>query len=378
MGTQSLFDTLSIHITWAPHWLIATALIVAIVSAGIVAQAIGAALLVRASKSWHPLLQHIFIKSRGIGRLAIFIIAARAALPILPLPAPARASADHAIIAMIIILIGWVVYAAVDIAIERYIQRLRFDTADNLLARKAATQMKVLRRAANIMIVLVTVGLALMTFDAVRQYGVSLFASAGVAGLVAGLAARPVLSNLIAGVQIALTQPIRMDDVVVVEGEWGRIEEITATFVVIRIWDLRRLIVPLSYFLEKPFANWTHTSSAILGYVYLYTDYSIDVAAVREKAMALIKAAPQWDGEVASVQVTDANAQTMEIRVLMGARDSSAAWDMRCNLREALVAYVQAEFPNALPRTRAEFSPPPHPLQPGPQGPPQTGATPGT
>ena len=264
-----------------------------------------------------------------------------------------------------ILLIGSIVYMAVNIAMTRYVNSLHMDAEDNLLARKAATQMRLLRRAINILIVLVALGFALMSFDAVRQFGVSLFASAGVAGIIAGFAARPVLSNLIAGMQLALTQPIRLDDVVVVEGEWGRIEEFTSTYVVVRIWDLRRLIVPLSYFLETPFRNWSYSGSKILGTVYLYTDYTVPVARIREKAIALIQASPLWDGDAASLVVTNAKENTMELRALMSASDSSKVWDLRCAVREGLIDFIQAEYPDALPRTRAEFAAPADAARPG-------------
>jgi small-conductance mechanosensitive channel len=234
-------------------------------------------------------------------------------------------------------------------------ESLRLDVADNLLARKAATQLRVLRRTVNVLIFLVTAGFALMSFSSVRQFGISLFASAGVAGLAVGLAARPLLSNLIAGIQIALAQPIKLDDVVVIDGEWGRIEEFTATYVVVRIWDLRRLIVPLSYFLKQPFRNWTYTSAQILGQVHLYADYTLPIQPVREKCLELIKANPLWDGGVAVLQVVGAEANVIQLRALMSSADSSKSWDLRCAVREQLIAFIQQNFPHALPRTRAEF-----------------------
>ncbi len=167
---------------------------------------------------------------------------------------------------------------------------------------------------------------------------------------------RPVLSNLIAGVQLALTQPIRLGDVVVIEGEWGTVEELTATYVVIHIWDWRRLIVPLSYFMEKPFANWTRNSSAIIGSVFLYVDYSVPVEKVRQKAIELAHQSKLWDKQVINLQVTDAKERTLELRVLATAVDSGTAWNLRCELREKLIGYIQSEFPDALPRYRGEIA----------------------
>lgn len=193
-----------------------------------------------------------------------------------------------------------------------------------------------------------------MSFEQVRQYGVSLFASAGVAGLAIGLAARPLLSNLIAGVQIAVAQPIRLDDVVFLEGEYGTIEEITTTYVVIKLWDWRRMVVPLSYFIEKPFQNWTRETSALIGSVFLYVDYTVPVEKLREKLMEIARASPLWDGRVIVLQVSDAKDRTVELRALLSARSAPAAWDLRCEVREKLIAYLQEEYPDALPRTRQE------------------------
>lgn len=349
--------------------LAAAIVFAAILLIGIGVQALLLWIATRFSKSWPPLVQFIFLKMRTLGRFAVLLLAVAIAVPFVPLPASVLAIVQHSLAGAVIALCGWIAYAATGIAIERRINQFKIDVEDNLLARKMATQMRVLHRAIDVVIVLITLGFALMSFDAVRQYGVSLFASAGVAGIVAGLAARPVLTNLLAGMQIALTQPIRIDDVVVVEGEWGRIEELTSTYVVIRIWDLRRLIVPLSYFLEQPFTNWTRTSADILGTVYIYADYTVPVDKVREKAIALIEAHPGWDGKVAVLEVTNADARTMELRALMSARDSSRVWNMRCAVREGLIAFLQKEYPHALPRTRAEISgapEAPRPLAPAP------------
>jgi small-conductance mechanosensitive channel len=215
---------------------------------------------------------------------------------------------------------------------------------------------RILQKAAGTLIVIVTVSAALMTFEAVRQYGVSLFASAGVAGLVVALAARPIFANLIAGVQIAMTQPIRVDDAVVVEGEWGWIEEITSSYVVIKLWDWRRLIVPLSYFIEKPFQNWTRENASIIGTVMIHTDYTVPVDRVRQRLNEIVKQSKLWDGQVVNLQVTDATENTVELRALVSARTSPMAWDLRCEVRELLIKYLQQELPNVLPRVRASLS----------------------
>jgi small-conductance mechanosensitive channel len=241
---------------------------------------------------------------------------------------------------------------ALHIAADIYLLRFQLDTADNLLARKHSTQVRVLLRAIDVLIILFTIGAALMTFSAVRQYGVSLFASAGVAGIVAGLAARPVLSNLMAGVQLAITQPIRIDDAVVVEGEWGVIEEITATYIVVRIWDLRRLIVPLSYFIEKPFQNWTRENSALLGAAIFHLDYRAPVGVIRAKLKEICQNSKNWNGQTVALQVTDTTERTIELRALMSANSAGQAFELRCEVREKLINFLQREHPDALPTSR--------------------------
>jgi len=202
-----------------------------------------------------------------------------------------------------------------------------------------------------------------MTFPGVREYGVSLLASAGAAGLIVGLALQPVLKNLFAGIQVAMTQPIRIDDALLVEGEWGKVEEITSTYVVVRIWDLRRLILPLSYFIDHPFQNWTRESAELIGTVMLYVDYTVPVATVRQKAEEIARASPLWNGKVFNLAVTDLKERTMEIRILVSAGDSGRAFDLRCEMREKLMAFLQQDHPQVLPRLRAELPHGPEAMQ---------------
>ena len=258
-------------------------------------------------------------------------------------------------LAVAILAAGWVVLIATDVIARRSVEGLDLEDEDNLEARRQITQVRVLRRALKAVIALLTVGFALWVFEPVRHVGTSLFASAGVAGIVLGLAARPVFSNLIAGVQIALTQPIRIDDVVIVEGEWGRVEEIGATYVVIRIWDLRRLVVPLSYFIEQPFQNWSRESAEILGAVFWHLDWTAPIGAMREKLEELARASPDWDGQVLGLQVTDTRPETIEVRAIMSAHNSADAWNLRCAVREGMIEWLRAEHPGALPRRRAEL-----------------------
>ena len=242
--------------------------------------------------------------------------------------------------------------------VEDFVEgRLGLDKADNLDARRIFTQLRVLRSVLAFFIGFMGLIFALLLLPGARQIGAGLLASAGIASLVIGFAAQRALSNLLAGFQIAFTQPIRLDDVVVVEGEWGRIEEITLTYVVVRIWDERRLVLPISYFLEKPFANWTRESAEILGTVFIYVDYTVPVDAVRAELERIVGASPHWDSRVCSLVVTDSTEHTLQLRALVSAHDGGAAWDLRCEVREGLVKYLQREHPDALPRIRAELSP---------------------
>ncbi len=232
--------------------------------------------------------------------------------------------------------------------------RKRFDTTaeDNLRARRATTQIIVLERVVGFVVVVIGIAAGLMTIPGVRQYGASLLASAGVAGLVVGFAAQQTIANVLAGIQIAITQPLRIEDAVVIDGEWGWIEEITLTYVVVRVWDRRRLVVPISYLLQKPFQNWTRSSSSIIGTVYLNVDYTLDVAALRREQTRLLAASEYWDGDVDVVQVVDTTERTMVVRSLVSASNSPRAWDLRCEIREGLITWVRQHYPDALPRER--------------------------
>ncbi|MDM0011888.1 mechanosensitive ion channel [Variovorax sp. J22P168] len=248
----------------------------------------------------------------------------------------------------------WLAVRAVSGFAEGMVKMHPSDVQDNLQARRILTQTRVLARTANAVLLVAGAALMLMTFPGARQVGASLLASAGVIGIVAGLAAKPVFSNLIAGLQIALAQPIRIDDVLVVEGEWGRVEEITGTFVVLRIWDDRRLILPLTYFIEKPFQNWTRHDAQLLGSVFVFADYGMPLAPLRAEVERIVRAAPEWDGRFFNLRVTDTTERSMQIRVLCTAASSALAFDLRCTVREGLIEFMQREYPQFLPRVRLE------------------------
>lgn len=254
-----------------------------------------------------------------------------------------------------VMLIGWLAMGAVRAIAEGVLRYFDVSGQDNLTARRVHTQIKLIRQILLFIIMIVTASVILMMFEQLRVIGVSLLASAGIAGLILGFSAQKVLSNLFAGIQIAITQPIRLDDVVIVENEWGWIEEITLTYVVVKIWDLRRLILPISYFIEKPFQNWTRISADILGTVYIYADYTIPVAKLREELSRILLSTDFWDGKVDNMQVTNAKEYTLELRALMSAKDSPTAWNLRCLVREKLVAFVQENYPQCLPRFRTEM-----------------------
>ena len=296
-------------------------------------------------------------RTRVPTRVVFPLLAALLVLPTLSLQPAFLESVRHLIALGMIGVLAWGVIALTEIASDLLSARYRLDVPDNLEARRIRTQLQLLRRVTVIVVGVVALSAMLMTFPSIRHLGLSLFASAGVAGLVVGMAARPTISNLLGGLQVALTEPIRLDDVVIVEGEWGWIEEIGTTYVVVRIWDLRRLVVPLSYFIERPFQNWTRVTADLLGTVFVYTDYTVPVESVRQELHRILQSSDKWDGKVWGLQVTDATERTMQLRALMSAPDSSTAWDLRCDVREKLIAFLQREYPHSLPVTRAEIGP---------------------
>ncbi len=332
--------------------LVALALVLALVL-----HRIAAALVKRAIGQRRSLAVQILEATSGPTKLALCLAAVAFVMPAAPLSDELRNDLTHLFAVATIALIGWITIRAVDLAATQYLLRY-YDIAENLLARKHVTQVRVFKRVTDTLVIIIAVAAALMTFDSVRQYGVSLFASAGAAGLVVGLAARPLLSNLIAGVQIAITQPIRIEDAVIIENEFGWVEDIASTYVVIRLWDWRRMVVPLSYFIERPFQNWTRDAASLIGSVILHFDYAADVGRIRKYLEQAVKETKLWDGAVVNLQVVETDARAMQLRALVSARNAPQSWDLRCEIREKLVAFLQKEMPKALPRERADISPP--------------------
>lgn len=287
---------------------------------------------------------------------AIFLLTcAGIVLPLLPpLPANLTDTIRQGLLMAVVVCLGWFATGCVYVVQEFMLRRYDLKAENNIRARRVHTQFQLFRRILITFIIVITIGGVLWTFNDPRiwHYGSGLLASAGIASLILATAAKSTASNFLAGLQIALTEPIRIDDVVVIQGEWGRIEEITSAYVVVRIWDLRRLIVPLTYFIENSFQNWTRESSDILGTSFLYVDYSIPVEELRAELQRIVEASPLWDKKVCGLQVTNLSEQTMELRCLMSSRNSSENFDLRCDVREKMIAYIQQHYPDAFPRTR--------------------------
>lgn len=309
-----------------------------------------------ARRARSELAGRILGEMRPGARLLLPSLAVRSVTPSLErLPESIRDPLNHGLALLGIAAMTWLLIGAAR-AIASFVRhRYDLEAADNLEARRVYTQVNVLERTVGVLIVVLGLAAGLMTFPAVRELGAGLLASAGLVGLAVGLAARPLLENLISGIQLALTQPIRVDDVVIVHGEWGRIEEITATYVVVRIWDERRLVVPFSSFIQQPFQNWTRTSADILGTVFLWADYRVPVDEARSALEEIVRAAPLWDGRVVNVQVVDTTEHAVQLRALVSASDAGRAWELRVHVRERWLAWLQQTHPEALPRARIEL-----------------------
>lgn len=290
-----------------------------------------------------------------VSRVAVPVIAIILALPLLGLPAAYSGLISKASSLLIIGSISWALVQAVNSLEEFILGKYDVKAADNLQARKVHTQVRVITKTIYFVIGIFTVASALMMFEEVRRVGTSILASAGVLGVIIGFAAQKTIANLFAGFQLAMTQPIRLDDVVIVESEWGRVEEITLTYVVVHIWDDRRLVVPLSYFIEKPFQNWTRVSANLLGSVFFWTDYTLPVGELRLAVQQVVESCQDWDKRFWNLQVTDTTERAMQVRVLATAADSGKAWNLRCEIREKIIEMLQRKYPQSLPKIRGEL-----------------------
>ncbi|MFC3738152.1 mechanosensitive ion channel family protein [Paractinoplanes deccanensis] len=282
---------------------------------------------------------------------------------------PARGGVLHALVILFIASFAWLVAALLLVVEDAALNRWRLDVPDNLRRRRFKTQLVILRRVTVAAIVVIAFGVVLMTFPNIRALGASVLASAGIVSVVAALAAQSTLGNVFAGLQLAFSDAVRVDDVVVVEGEWGRIEELTLTYVAVQIWDDRRLILPTSYFTTKPFQNWTRTGSAVLGTAEVDVDWATDIEPLRAELRSTCEGSELWDGRVCVLQVTDAVGGMVRLRALVSANDAGALWDLRCLVRERLVGFVWQHQRDSLPRVRADVSrpQPPSPVSPVPK-----------
>jgi len=301
-----------------------------------------------------PLRNALLQRLSGPFRLLLPLLLVHVVLPVVP--AAPGGLLRGGLYAVLVAAVAWLVIALLYAADDAITGHYTIDVPNNLKARKVVTQVRILRRVATTAVLVLALGIMLLQYEPVRQLGTGILASAGIVGIVVGIAAQRTLGDLFAGIQIALTQPIRVDDVVIAEGDFGWIEEITLTYVVVRVWDRRRIVLPITHFVEKPFQNWTRTSADLIGTVFFYLDYSVPVEDLREELHRIVEASEYWDEDVVGLQMTDASERTVTLRALASAKDAPTLWNLRCEIREKMVAYIREQYPEALPalRTRVE------------------------
>src|SRR5579875_13212 len=350
-------DWISAIPTLLAHWhrlAISTALVAGAIIAGLITHRIAFAIFRRLDRHPGKLTQLLMLNCSAPLRLALPIYAVDLVTPLLRFPHELADFLQHVLGLLEIGAVTWLLITAALALSESLIAHFQITETDEFRARRIVTQIRIFRRILMTLIAILAVAIGLMSFHWGKELGASVLASAGIAGLAVGLAARPTIENLVAGVQLAITQPIRLEDVVIVENEWGWVEEITTTYVVVRIWDLRRLVLPLSYFISHPFQNWTRHSANLMGSAHVYADYSVPVDEVRSELARVVKTLPDWDGKVCVLQVTHATDRAIELRALVSASDSGKLWNLRCDVRERLIAFIQKQYPHCLPRMRAE------------------------
>ncbi|HYD76286.1 mechanosensitive ion channel family protein [Ramlibacter sp.] len=339
------------EVLWRDHWVATALMALAAVLAALVVHHVLSRVLQRATRA-APILNALLVNCEAAAGAALPLLALQLVWQFAPDSLRLIQNVRHLNGLLLIAALTWLAMAAIEGLAKGVIAQHPVDVEDNMQARRVHTQARVLSRSAMVVVLIAGVSMGLMTFPGARQVGASLLASAGVLGIIGGLAARPVFSNLIAGLQLALAQPIRLDDVLIVQGEWGRVEEITGTYVVLRIWDERRLVIPLQWFIENPFQNWTRTSSQIHQAVYLYVDFATPLEPLRAELQRVVEAAPQWDGRTCTLVIVDANERAMKIRALVSARASGPAFELGCLVREALFDFMRREYPHCLPTVR--------------------------
>ncbi|MFH1368438.1 MAG: mechanosensitive ion channel domain-containing protein [Elusimicrobiota bacterium] len=342
----------SLEALWRPAAFLAGSVVL-----GLVLHYVLYAVFKKLTKKSDNVLDDAMVKySKKPARLILCLLAVNFVLPALEF-APSLSGAISRFISICwIVSFAWLVIQAPNVLKVFITRKYKLDDKDNLKARKIFTQFEVFNRIVIFVVSVLSLGIILMTFDKVRSLGAGILASAGIIGIAVGFAGQKILGNLFAGVQLAIAQPIRIDDVVIVENEWGKIEDITLTYVVVKIWDLRRMVLPISYFIEKPFQNWTRDTSEILGTVFIYLDYTVPISAVREELHKILKGSKLWNSKAWGLQVTNTDSHSVELRALMSADDSSSAWDLRCEVREKLIGFIQNNYPDALPRQRVALN----------------------
>lgn len=343
-----------LHLLEDTAWRVLLSAVVAVVLA-LVVHRVGAAVIWRITRKL-PISSAVARRSWRPTRFVLPLIALQGVWQAAPDALPLISQVRHGNVLLLLATITWLALRAVDGVAQGVIGQHSVEVEDNLNARRIHTQTRLLARIVGFMVLVAGLSMMLMTFPSARQLGASLLASAGVIGIVAGIAARPVFSNLIAGLQLALAQPLRIDDVLIVQGEWGRVEEITGTYVVLKIWDERRMIIPLQWFIENPFQNWTRNSAQIIGTVFVWVDYRMPLEPLRQAARRACEAAPEWDKRLCLLQVVEAGERSMQLRLLVTSGNSGLNWDLRCKVREALVDFMQREYPQFLPMMRAEIA----------------------
>ncbi|WP_332813846.1 mechanosensitive ion channel family protein [Ramlibacter sp.] len=339
------------EVLWQEHWLATALLAAGALVVGLVVHYVLGRLLRRATRS-APILHAVLVNGQAAAGFAWPLLALQLVLQLAPDTLWLIDGLRHLNGVLLIAALTWLAMAAIEGLANGVVAQHPVDVEDNMQARRVHTQARVLSRSAMVVALIAGTSMALMTFPGARQVGASLLASAGVLGIIGGLAARPVFSNLIAGLQLALAQPIRLDDVLIVQGEWGRVEEITGTYVVLRIWDERRLVIPLQWFIENPFQNWTRASAQIHQAVYLFVDFATPLEPLRAELRRVVEAAPEWDGRTCTLVIVDATERAMKIRALVSARASGPAFDLGCKVREALFGFMAREYPHCLPTVR--------------------------
>ncbi|HEU4551971.1 MAG TPA: mechanosensitive ion channel domain-containing protein, partial [Chitinophaga sp.] len=354
---EIMLELLEREISHLPHFIANIILAACALITGLIIKWLLALVLRRSAKA--PAEEYSMIRSilKRLGRSVNFflpVLVLDIVMPLMELRPKQMKVLSSTVEVLLIITFGYILIGVVKIFEDYIVHTYDLRKADNLRERKIRTQLQFIRKIAVTVIILLIICAVLLSFDSLRKIGTGLLTGVGVGGIIVGFAAQRSLGNFLAGLQIAFTQPIRIDDVLIVENEWGRVEEITLTYVVVGIWDQRKLILPINYFIEKPFQNWTRTGSAILGTVFLYLDYTAPVEVLRKEFDRLVEDHPLWDKRVKVLQITNANENTMEVRMLISAVNSGQAFDLRCFLRERMIAFIQEKYPGCLPKTRAE------------------------